>query len=217
MPSHSHTSSSSSGRQSQRSSKHASSSSTSNSEKLKDRDPLKRSSLNTQSRSKTKSSSVSISASTIPREDDDTSALPPLSPKTSDVAAGATNRVQRPGLKSRALSAPSVPGTISHQRALERGEGGRDYCQVSVGDGLTDEEIADDPFFQRYSLPRNSDDEEGERTDRIDSVLSPASTTSASHLQPDTNLEQVSPASPRSPRYVSSLFMRAMGCACTCA
>jgi len=207
MPSHSHSSSSSSGgHQSQRSSKHASTSSTS--EKLKDRDTTKRSSINAHSRTKSKSSSVSLRPS--PREEstpfEHASFLSPLSPTTAEAAAGVTARVQRPALKSRALSAPMVPNATLHHQSLEHGGDIPEYGEDFIGHGdLGDGEIADDPFFQRYSSPHNGDEEqEDEVSARIDSVLSATSMVASSQSRPDSNVEPLSPSSPQSPRYVST-------------
>ena len=64
---------------------------------------------------------------------------------------------QRPGTKSRAYSAPMV--SRSHQDGLDDEHLG----DTASGELADDEEIAGDPFFQRYNFPQADEaaDEEG--------------------------------------------------------
>ncbi|KAF2668558.1 ras GEF [Microthyrium microscopicum] len=130
------------------------------------------------------------------------------SSKPSAIDTSVTN-AHRPPLKSRALSAPLVPKGTLPSPLQERGNGFGPVAATNPGD-VVDEEIANDPFFQRYSLPHNGDDSDEDdeapsSEGRIDSVLSPTSST-ASLLRPESTTGEplLSPSSPRSPRYWNS-------------
>jgi hypothetical protein len=115
-----------------------------------------------------------------------------------------TTQPQRPPLKARAQSAPLVPKVQAqvppHNRAPENGT---EAPATEPGD----EEIADDPFFQRYSFPQTEGAEEESQTSSPREAEAESSPISPQHNQlrprPDSAAEPVaSPMSPRSPRSV---------------
>jgi hypothetical protein len=115
-----------------------------------------------------------------------------------------TTQPQRPPLKARALSAPLVPKARVKAPARKNNP---DIDQDASSNDPRDEEIADDPFFQRYSFPQTDETEEDpqpfdSREDEMDTApLSPPSTQM--RARPDSTAEPVgSPLSPRSPRSV---------------
>jgi hypothetical protein len=214
-PSHSKSSStsvsSSSGPRSRRSSKQLSNPA----EKSKDAESQQRCS-STHSRNKSRSSTVSR------RSRADSGSLEcPAGPVTAGAGTGAgagsgattagATEPQRPPLISRAYSAPLIPNGAPHSPTTIDRPNGYDKDVLGPVDSA-DEEIADDPFFQRYSLPHAAEDEElaiNQIKDRIDRILSPAGSTTAAassippQAKPDTTNDLTSsPTSPRSPRYV---------------
>ena len=118
--------------------------------------------------------------------------------------ASSITQSQRPPLKVRALSAPLVPkaraSASAHNQLAEIGQ------DAPVTDPA-DEEIADDPFFQRYSFPHTEDAEEDSQESSPKEAVSECSPLSPPSTQlrprPDSAAEpSESPMSPQSPRSV---------------
>jgi len=118
---------------------------------------------------------------------------------------------QRPGVNQRSNSAPLVPKLSPSSTQIQEKEAER---QVDDEDTLSDEdvgtdeeeEIAEDPFFQRYNLPAADEVPEDAKTDEsedepedTEGPLSPTSTQA--RARPDSTAEPL--ASPRSPISVS--------------
>ncbi|KAL7773402.1 hypothetical protein CFE70_003366 [Pyrenophora teres f. teres 0-1] len=87
---------------------------------------------------------------------------------------------QRPGMKTRAYSAPNVPRTDDAAASTQLG---------STDEGCETEEITDDAFFQRYHFPHQApcteeEDEGGSSAESSSDTEGPLSPTHAKDRQP---------------------------------
>lgn len=108
-------------------------------------------------------------------------------PRRESVQVGATDNASRPGLKSRAHSAPISPGN-------DNSEGGRTY-EPQDGD-----EIANDSFFQRYhftqAVPSTAEEPSESEVDSSSDTEGPLSPTHLVHRQQYTSEDlQADPSS----------------------
>jgi hypothetical protein len=107
---------------------------------------------------------------------------------------------QRPLLKSRTKSAPIIPnGMLQDPPSRANGLHGRDVAPSDSGD----DEISQDPFFQRYTEPQNDSPDIAlvMKSPRLDRSETLPSSTSQNHFRQDLNQDQAHwPASqPRLP------------------
>ncbi|KAF2803465.1 ras GEF [Mytilinidion resinicola] len=104
----------------------------------------------------------------------------------------------RPGLKGRAYSAPMVPRTeLSGPYHAAQAD------NLSLGEAADDEEIAGDPFFQRYNIQQHDDAHDGANDDASSSSLDSSSDTegplSPTNIKARPSFMADSIPSPRSP------------------
>jgi hypothetical protein len=154
-------------------------------------------------RDKTKSSQSYTQRSTR-----DSSSNAPHQPPAA--GSGATH-AQRP-TQSRAHSVPLIPK--SQLPGSEDGNEAEEHASDS--DPAEDEEIADDPFFQRYDMAQTEREDEGLRsptTSQDSDTEGPLSPTSTQmRHRPDSTAEPLgSPLSPRSPISVCAQVMTCKG------
>jgi len=118
-------------------------------------------------------------------------------------SAGAT--AQRPGgLKSRAYSAPMIPKNRADGPA-------NDHMGDVLAEHGDDEEIAGDPFFQRYNFPHTGEPGNEASSSSLDSSSDTEGPLSPTHIKARLpSLTEALP-SPRSP--VTSVAV-GPGCAC---
>jgi hypothetical protein len=118
---------------------------------------------------------------------------------------GSATQTQRPPLKSRAYSAPLVPKTKALPATPEHN--GDEDDEDASSDVSSGDEIAHDPFFQRYNFSQDGEgDDQPREAEDGQTLHSPASNMRG---RPDSTAEPAkgSPLSPRSPRSVRTTLL----------